>query len=131
MPMGKTYNITVSNELCHHGIRGQHWGITNGPPYPLENEKKIQNRVRIERTKKYVKAAALSSVKAGAVILTLGAAATAACLKSTMNIAKSIPHRVINAGQASTNSALSSIGNNSVAFYSNNVSNLSKYQKWW
>lgn len=23
------------NELYHHGILGQHWGETNGPPYPL------------------------------------------------------------------------------------------------
>lgn len=23
------------NELYHHGIFGQHWGETNGPPYPL------------------------------------------------------------------------------------------------
>lgn len=23
------------NELCHHGIKGQSWGVTNGPPYPL------------------------------------------------------------------------------------------------
>lgn len=23
------------NELYHHGIKGQTWGVTNGPPYPL------------------------------------------------------------------------------------------------
>lgn len=22
-------------ELYHHGIKGQHWGVKNGPPYPL------------------------------------------------------------------------------------------------
>ena len=22
--------------LCHHGIKGQHWGVKNGPPYPLD-----------------------------------------------------------------------------------------------
>ncbi|MCC8160264.1 MAG: hypothetical protein LIO53_02935 [Oscillospiraceae bacterium] len=23
------------NELYHHGIKGQRWGVQNGPPYPL------------------------------------------------------------------------------------------------
>lgn len=23
--------------LCHHGIKGQRWGVRNGPPYPLED----------------------------------------------------------------------------------------------
>lgn len=22
--------------LMHHGIKGQHWGVRNGPPYPLD-----------------------------------------------------------------------------------------------
>lgn len=21
--------------ICHHGVKGQHWGIKNGPPYPI------------------------------------------------------------------------------------------------
>lgn len=25
-----------SEFLCHHGIKGQHWGVKNGPPYPLD-----------------------------------------------------------------------------------------------
>lgn len=25
-----------SDELYHHGIRGQKWGKRNGPPYPLD-----------------------------------------------------------------------------------------------
>ncbi len=24
------------SELAHHGIKGQKWGVKNGPPYPLE-----------------------------------------------------------------------------------------------
>lgn len=24
--------------LCHHGIKGMHWGVKNGPPYPLSKE---------------------------------------------------------------------------------------------
>ncbi len=23
--------------LCHHGIKGQKWGVKNGPPYPIES----------------------------------------------------------------------------------------------
>jgi len=26
----------VKNELMHHGISGMHWGVKNGPPYPLD-----------------------------------------------------------------------------------------------
>lgn len=26
--------------LAHHGIKGQHWGIKNGPPYPIGSENK-------------------------------------------------------------------------------------------
>lgn len=25
-----------SHFLCHHGIKGQKWGVKNGPPYPLK-----------------------------------------------------------------------------------------------
>lgn len=30
------------DDLLHHGIKGQKWGVRNGPPYPLErgNQKK-------------------------------------------------------------------------------------------
>ena len=24
--------------LAHHGIKGQQWGVRNGPPYPIENK---------------------------------------------------------------------------------------------
>ena len=24
-------------ELYHHGIKGQQWGVRNGPPYPIED----------------------------------------------------------------------------------------------
>lgn len=26
---------SMTNELYHHGIKGQKWGDKNGPPYPL------------------------------------------------------------------------------------------------
>lgn len=28
------------NVLAHHGIKGQKWGVRNGPPYPLEKSRK-------------------------------------------------------------------------------------------
>lgn len=24
--------------LCHHGVKGQRWGVRNGPPYPIEDK---------------------------------------------------------------------------------------------
>ena len=29
--------IYISNELSHHGVKGQKWGVRNGPPYPIED----------------------------------------------------------------------------------------------
>ena len=43
------------NELWHHGIKGQHWGVKHGPPYPL-NEKtssSIKKKGIKEGQKKY------------------------------------------------------------------------------
>lgn len=35
----QNYRVIVLNasafDICHHGIKGQRWGIKNGPPYPL------------------------------------------------------------------------------------------------
>ena len=28
------------DELYHHGIKGQKWGVKNGPPYPLDKGRK-------------------------------------------------------------------------------------------
>lgn len=30
-----SYYIVPKNELYHYGVPGMHWGIRNGPPYPL------------------------------------------------------------------------------------------------
>lgn len=27
--------------ISHHGIKGQHWGVKNGPPYPLDRQKEL------------------------------------------------------------------------------------------
>ena len=33
--------ITYANELYHHGTKGMHWGVKNGPPYPIDKSKKV------------------------------------------------------------------------------------------
>lgn len=42
----------MNNELYHHGILGQKWGIQNGPPYPLGSDKSTGHRLRIKRRTK-------------------------------------------------------------------------------
>ena len=27
-----------NNFLAHHGVKGQQWGVRNGPPYPIEDK---------------------------------------------------------------------------------------------
>ena len=34
----------LPNHLCHHGIKNQHWGVRNGPPYPLD--RKLSRRIK-------------------------------------------------------------------------------------
>lgn len=33
-----SYRPPYPNELYHHGIKGQRWGVRNGPPYPLSSK---------------------------------------------------------------------------------------------
>ena len=33
------YVVNNDSYLMHHGIKGQRWGVKNGPPYPLSSEK--------------------------------------------------------------------------------------------
>ena len=35
----------MRNELYHHGIEGQKWGVRNGPPYPLTKEAKRKKTI--------------------------------------------------------------------------------------
>ena len=37
--MNSFYDLYDENELYHHGIKGQKWGVRNGPPYPLGSGK--------------------------------------------------------------------------------------------
>lgn len=45
----------VGKELCHHGIKGQAWGVTNGPPYPLNQEGKARHRSFASKKNKFFK----------------------------------------------------------------------------
>ena len=47
--------LTYGGSLSHHGIKGQNWGVRNGPPYPLDQ--KTHNQV--------VKGAGKANVKGG------------------------------------------------------------------
>ena len=37
-----------SSELFHHGVKGQKWGVRNGPPYPLD--KRASDDIPVEKT---------------------------------------------------------------------------------
>lgn len=45
--------VIYKNELYHHGIEGQKWGVRNGPPYPLDRT--TSNRIKSygERANRY------------------------------------------------------------------------------
>lgn len=34
------------NSIYHHGIKGQQWGVRNGPPYPLDEEDHSLKEIR-------------------------------------------------------------------------------------
>jgi len=40
-------------ELYHHGVKGQKWGVENGPPYPLSDEVSTGKRLKkVEKLEK-------------------------------------------------------------------------------
>lgn len=39
----------MSNYLIHHGIKGQQWGVQNGPPYPLSASQKTYSESKVRR----------------------------------------------------------------------------------
>ena len=51
----KYYGVQRSDAfLAHYGIKGQHWGVKNGPPYPLESKyKDPQSMSKDMKTWKY------------------------------------------------------------------------------
>lgn len=47
--------VIYKNELYHHGIDGQKWGVRNGPPYPLSRAGKVvkkAGRIVVQKTEK-------------------------------------------------------------------------------
>lgn len=55
--------------LAHHGIKGQKWGVKNGPPYPLEDDQKTTSEHK--RNKKILTAIGVTS---GVALMAVGAA---------------------------------------------------------
>jgi len=50
-------NLLSESFLIHHGIKGQKWGVRNGPPYPLDdsqNRRAAHHRNLIERGRAFV-----------------------------------------------------------------------------
>lgn len=41
----------MHNYLIHHGIKGQQWGVQNGPPYPLSSDISTGKRLKKEQKK--------------------------------------------------------------------------------
>lgn len=46
------YKVITTSELYHHGIKGQKWGVKNGPPYPLNASDKSASEKRLSSNKK-------------------------------------------------------------------------------
>lgn len=45
--------VPCGDYICHHGIKGQKWGVKNGPPYPLGASQKSpkEKRYKVSRIK--------------------------------------------------------------------------------
>lgn len=50
-------NEIDKDALMHHGIKGQKWGVQNGPPYPLDskNNKKVMTQIAKKGRPKYMR----------------------------------------------------------------------------
>lgn len=59
------YKVITTNDLCHHGIKGQKWGKRNGPPYPLDASDKSASEKRLSANNKINKVSKNNSSKAG------------------------------------------------------------------
>lgn len=51
-------NMADSSELMHHGVKGQKWGVKNGPPYPIDKTSKrdtiVEDAIRSGKVSKTV-----------------------------------------------------------------------------
>lgn len=54
----------MHNYLIHHGVKGQQWGVQNGPPYPLSSEISTGRRLKKEQ-KKFAKKVSKYGTKNG------------------------------------------------------------------
>lgn len=45
------YEIRLTNELEHHGVKGQKWGVKNGPPWPLSRTLKDPDASKKKKNK--------------------------------------------------------------------------------
>lgn len=48
-------NGVYNNYLAHHGIKGQKWGVKNGPPYPLDEQSEGRNAEFEKKVNKILK----------------------------------------------------------------------------
>ncbi len=71
------YEYYFTDELAHHGIKGQRWGVKNGPPYPLSGGDFSQSEREAIKKKKHRKYSIYNKkhydmqIKAGNTISTL------------------------------------------------------------
>ena len=64
-----------SDEIYHFGIKGQKWGVRNGPPYPLSEGKKSRREKRMERLVGGSNSSIAKKIAKGGAITLLSAAA--------------------------------------------------------
>lgn len=69
----KSNNIYTKHYLSHHGIKGQKWGVMNGPPYPLGASAKSYREKKAEKEQFHLSDRQKTALK-------IGAAAVVACL---------------------------------------------------
>lgn len=56
--LAKIYDRLGYNTIAHHGVKGQKWGVRNGPPYPIE--KSADNQLKNAAGKPIIKATHIS-----------------------------------------------------------------------
>lgn len=58
--------------LAHHGIKGQKWGVKNGPPYPLDESQQSPSEQKKGLTDKQKKVMATGVIATTAILATVG-----------------------------------------------------------
>lgn len=51
MELRTIYIVRDKDYLMHHGIKGQKWGVENGPPYPLNSDISTGSKLKKRRNK--------------------------------------------------------------------------------